>query len=508
MNQKPAAILSVIIATVLMGAFSIETSAAWQSKFVKLRADGSLDYIPDSQGNIIPDFSRVGYFAGDKEIPDVEIVKTVEPVAEGSSQEVIQNAINELSEKAPGPNGWRGAILLKKGVYRIPGTITVQKSGIVLRGEGNSKERTVLLSTAKKKVSVVSISGENTPKRIDDTKIKIIDDYVPVGTFSFHVSSVDNLHVGDKIMVFRPGTKEWIHDIKMDEIADTKDPPWKPAEYNLRFERVITQIEGNQVYIDNPIVMAMETKYGGGEIYPYHFDGRISNVGVENIYFQSEYGTDTDENHADTAVIFNKTENGWVRNVTAQYFVYSCVRLLEFARNITVVDCNCIDAKSQITGGRRYSFCNRGQLNLFMNCHASDGRHDFVTHERTCGPNVFCNSTAQNVHGDIGPHHRWATGTLYDCITTTGEINVHDRGNWGGAHGWPGVTQILWNCKVRGAAIQNPWASAKNYCIGLQGEKLNGRFPDRPNGEWEGQNKDGLEPHSLYLAQLKARKLK
>ena len=33
----------------------------WESKFVQLQADGSLKYIPDEKGNILPDFSRVGY---------------------------------------------------------------------------------------------------------------------------------------------------------------------------------------------------------------------------------------------------------------------------------------------------------------------------------------------------------------------------------------------------------------------------------------------------------------
>jgi hypothetical protein len=96
-------------------------------------------------------------------------------------------------------------------------------------------------------------------------------------------------------------------------------------------------------------------------------------------------------------------------------------------------------------------------------------------------------------------------GTLYDNINTDGEINIQDRGNWGSGHGWAGVTQVLWNCTVQRAAVQSPWASGKNYCIGLKGGKYDGRFKGRPDGEWEGQNKDGLQPSSLYYAQLKAR---
>ncbi|HET6994694.1 MAG TPA: hypothetical protein VFI06_06915, partial [Chitinophagaceae bacterium] len=273
----------------------------------------------------------------------------------------------------------------------------------------------------------------------------------------------------------------------------------------FQFERVITRIEGNKIYIDNPIVMPMETKYGGAEIYKYNFEGRISHVGIQNLYCESEFESDTAENHGWTAISFNKIENGWIHTVTAKYFGYGCVNLESGAKNISVLGCYCSDHKSIITGGRRYSFCNNGQLNLFVNCHASDGRHDFVTGARVCGPNVFYNCTAKTTHADIGPHHRWAMGTLYDNIVTDGEINVQDRGNWGSGHGWAGVTQIIWNCAVKKAAIQNPWASGTNYCIGLKGEKYEGRLKGRPDAQWEGQNQEGLQPVSLYMAQFKAR---
>jgi hypothetical protein len=229
-------------------------------------------------------------------------------------------------------------------------------------------------------------------------------------------------------------------------------------------------------------------------------------VGIEQLYCESEFEKDTSENHGWNAIEFNNVEQGWVQQVSARYFGYGCVNLGPWAKNISVLNSTCTDHKSVITGGRRYSFCNNGQLNLFMNCHTEDGRHDYVTHARTCGPNVFYNCTSIKTHADIGPHHRWSVGSLYDNITTDGEINVQDRGNWGSGHGWAGVTQVIWNCTASKAAIQNPWVSGKNYCIGLKGGKYEGRLKGRPDAEWEGQNQDGLQPASLYMAQLQARR--
>ena len=498
--------LVLLILTAFILSF-ILPSPAWESKFIKVNKDGSLKYIPDEKGNIIPDFSHVGYYGGDKDIPDIQVVKTIEPPVEGTSEAIIQSAIDEVSKKPLDKNGFRGTILLKKGIYKIPEEIKIEASGIVLRGEGDNLNGTRLVALSKKQVSLMNVSGKGNITEIKNTRVKITDEYVPVGSFSFTVSSATGFSKGDKIIVFRPGTEQWIKDLKMDQIEErdgTKQ--WQAKEYDLQFERTIIKVEGNKIFIDNPIVMALEIKYGGGEIYKYSFDGRINHVGIENIYFESEFESDTAENHAWDAITFNKIEHSWVRNVTAKYFGFGCVDLGGLAKNISVLNSNCFDHKSVITGSRRYSFNNNGQLNLFMNCHTTDGRHDYVTGARTNGPNVFYNCTAAKTHADIGPHHRWSSGTLYDNISTDGEICIQDRGNWGSGHGWAGVTQVVWNCTVKRAAIQNPWVNGKNYCIGMKGEKYEGRLKGRLDAEWEGQNQDGLQPVSLYMAQLKLRK--
>jgi len=220
---------------------------------------------------------------------------------------------------------------------------------------------------------------------------------------------------------------------------------------------------------------------------------------------ESDFRGDTDEKHGWYAIRFSRVTQSWVRDVVSRYFGEGCVSIGDGSRNISVLRSSCLDAKSQITGGRRYSFSCNGQLNLIKDCFSTEGRHDYVTGSRVCGPNVYSRCTSRHVHADIGPHHRWACGTLYDMIDTDGEINVQDRGNWGSGHGWAGVTQVIWNCRSPRTAVQSPWVSGKNYCIGLTGGKYEGRFSGRPDGIWEGLNQPGLVPESLYDAQLKNR---
>ncbi len=497
MNFKTTA--TTAICTILLLALTHSAYPQWQSKFVKESA-GKLTYTPDEKGNTIPDFSKVGYHKGGA-IPIVEVVKTISPPLAGYVDVLLQKAFDEVAQMPLNSNGIRGAILLKKGVYNIQGTLTISAGGIVLRGEGDNEQGTVLIAAGNEQRSLLKIGGNTSSIELKGSKVNITDSYVPVGSFEFQVESAKGLKVGDLITILRPGTENWIHDLKMDQIIERQGTKqWKAKEYDLKFERVVTKINGNAIQIDQPIVMAMDQKYGGGSIYQI-FDSRIKENGIENILFKSEYKSETDENHGWYALQFQNCEDGWVRNVTSKYFGNGCVTMSGSSKYITVTDSKCLEAKSVITGGRRYSFNIGGQMCLVMNCETTEGRHDYVTGARVCGPNVFYNCKASNTHADIGPHHRWSVGTLYDNITTDGEINVQDRGNYGTGHGWSGANQVLWNCKAKTVAVQNPWVSAKNYCIGLIGQQVPGRFNDKPNGEWEGLNQPGLIPQSLYLAQ-------
>lgn len=504
--MKTKSIIAICILFAGLVTLSFVKDKLWTSKFLTVNKDGSITYFPDEKGNTIPDFSQVGYHHGRKEIPSVKVVKTISPV-KGDAGSVIQKAIDQVAALPIGTDGFRGAILLQKGDYPIAGTLNINTDGIVLKGEGNTTQGTRLIATGKGQRSLIHISGKG---KITATtgSVKITDAYVPTGAKSFTVAAASGFKPGDRIILYRPGTDNWIHDIQMDRIVERQGTrQWTGADYNLSYEREIVAVDGHKITIDNPVVMSMEQKYGGGEIYKYEYKGRIKEVGIENILFESEYANDTDEDHGWIAVDFNHIENAWVNHVTSRYFGYSCVSLNGGAKNITVQNSKCLDAKSVITGGKRYSFNNDGQQNLFMNLETTEGRHDYVTGAKTCGPSVFYNCKARNTHADIGPHHRWATGTLYDNIDTDGEINIQDRGNWGSGHGWAGVTQVIWNSKVKGAAVQNPWASGKNYAIGVQGDKLNGRLEGKPDGEWEGLNRTGLQPASLYQAQVAANKV-
>lgn len=445
------------------------------------------DCLPARQptGDMILDFSRVGYRWGDAEIPTVAVVATLTPPADGAdATNLIQSAIDKTVA---------GAIVLKKGVYNISGTIRIGKSGIVLRGEGDTEtDGTVLVATGAVQRDLIVISGTG-PRSVDDNTAAyaIKDDYIPAGQFWVRSPQAAAFKKGDNVVIYRPSTQEWITDMKMDQIPQRADglsiTQWQAGKFDTYAERVVTLVSGDTIHFENPVAMSLDRKYGGGRILKYSYPNRIEECGIENMYLKSEYAEPEDENHGWNAVAVKVAAHCWVRNVTSRHFGMGLVTMDNGSKNISILNCSCLDPVSKIAGSRRYSFhISQGQLCLVKGCRSDNARHDFATGALNCGPNVFTNCIASRTHADIGPHQRWNTATLYDNVTSDGEICIQDRSNYGSGQGWAGGNNVLWNCTGSTIIVQNPWVSAYNYSVGTIGNKSPGKFtnPGRPDGVW------------------------
>ena len=108
--------------------------------------DGRLVYVPDEQGNTIIDSSHAGYKGGGVAIPTVPVRETIWPVS-GDNTANVQAAIDRVSALPLDANGFRGALVLKAGYYRMATPIQIRASGVVLRGEGMGDTGTILIGT-------------------------------------------------------------------------------------------------------------------------------------------------------------------------------------------------------------------------------------------------------------------------------------------------------------------------------------------------------------------------
>ncbi|MFO1490182.1 MAG: hypothetical protein U1F77_16425 [Kiritimatiellia bacterium] len=461
--------------------------------------DGHLVYAAyNPEGDRLPDFSNCGYRGGGVALPHAPVRVTLAPTKEGDDRERIQQALDGVAALPLDKDGLRGAVLLRRGLYRVGGMLTLRASGVVLRGEGDGEDGTVLLATARKRYTLILMSGTGGPIEDDATRQKITADRVPVGARTFTVSDTALFRPGDDVLVCREGNQAWIDELGMNKLNQGPEDSvknWRP--FSLKFQRVVTAVRGNEVTVDAPVVIAIERRYGGGSLVRVRHPGRIENAGVENLRGDSVYDSPADEAHAWRFIQINHAQDVWVRDVTARHMAYSCVQVDSQVRRATIQDSSCVDMISEIKGGLRYPFALSGQLCLVQRCSTRDGRHDFVMHAWVPGPNVFLDCRSERAHSDSGPHHRYATGTLYDNVET-GTLNVVNRGRSGTGHGWAGAQMVFWNCRAERMNVARP-PTAQNLAIGCTVKQK-----PRGDGYWESVNRP-VEPRSLYLRQLEDR---
>ena len=470
-----------------------------ESQWVQTGATGRLIYVPDAEGDRVLDFSNVGYQGkGIELIPDnVPTILTISPVS-GDDTAIIQAAINQVSALPLGADGFRGAVLLQAGTYDINSQLEIRASGVVLRGEGRDSEGTVLHGrnpltggTNPNQRPLIRIYGNGSRSNVGSTR-NMVDKVVPAGSRSFRVDSTSGFAVGDTVRIERPSTQAWIDDVGMNNPPDG-DPPWVPGSMNIRYDRVITRIEDDRVFVDAPLANAFELQYGGGTIREYDWSGAIENIGVENLRGDTDFTSATDEDHAWEFIVIgngqndNRAQNVWVRDIAAAHFGDSAVLANPGSKWVSVDNSISETPVSQITGSRRYTYDLSGELGFVTNAQADEGRHDFVNNStRPAGPNVFHNSSATNANSDTGPHQRWASGTLFDNITVQGNaINARFRGSFGTSHGWSGANMVVWNSTADTFRVQNP-PTAQNWLIGSAGTIVEDTtFGPQPPGNYD-----------------------
>lgn len=494
----------------------------WQSSIVQMDANGYLNYVEDNEKNRIPDFSFAGYQRGEQAIPYVETVLEISPISGDNSQH-IQDAVDQVAAM-PLVNGFRGALLLKAGTYSCGTTIEVNASGIVLRGEGQGDDpanSTIIYSTGTEQKNVLEAGGSN-PYNYWKSKIgsnvNITQDFVQVGSHTFTVADASSFSVGDNIVVYHPCTQAWID--ALDGGGAPTEADWEVDKFPIVFNRYITGISGNNITVDVPIYNHLDKSLSQSYIYKFNNSNILRNIGVENLRVSIEHVSDEDENHAKNGIVFNELEDAWALDCTSEHFILAGFQT-QSATRVTVERCSAINPICQVEPSRRYNFnCATGSNQiLFKDCYANYGRHAFVSNGVTWVSGVVIyNCESEHPYTSSEGHRHWTTGMLFDNYRDHGDnpgnrvLGLYNRGDYGSSHGWSNAHSVAWNCDLRrtnsnndGQMVCQKPPTAQNYAIGCFGD-ITGDGPfDGPEGFIEGSNTAGLEPASLYAAQLACR---
>lgn len=479
--------------------FSINVGTA-QNTFpdiVKTK-EGKLSHTADDQGNQIPDFSFAGYMASEKAIPNVDN-KIFVPKQEEDATQKIQSAIDYVSNLKPGKSGFRGAVLLDIGTFKISGTLYIKSSGVVLRGSGNTENGTILLGTGLERGSLIRVLG------VDDRKygetFEFNTAYTPLGTQKIQLKNASKLKVADEISISKPITDNWIKELNMQDFGgETSWIGWKKDSWDIVWNRVVTKINGNEVTLNAPLTMTLDAVYGVSKVTNYTWEGRIEQIGIENILMKSTYNSSNlkDEEHRWQAISIENTRNAWVKQVNFKHFAGGAITLLKTAQQITVEDCIATEPISEIAAFRRHTFYTEGQQTLFQRCYSELGYHDFaVGGFGTTGPNVFLQCESHLPFENSGAIGSWATGVLFDIANIDGKaLSYNNREQDGRGAGWTAANSVIWESSASKIENYSP-PTAQNWAFGVWGQFAG-------NGHWKDVN-GHISPRSLFYAQLENR---
>jgi len=464
---------------------------------LKHAGNGKLEYRPDSSGNNIPDFSYCGYKMSEQEIP-APAASLIVHNPDGDATSLLQAAIDHVSSLEPGTDGIRGVILLEPGVYRLEGRLRIEVSGVVIRGSGMNDNGTVLLAAGKERMTLIRVAGKQ--DRVVGPALEIADDYVPVNAMELRLTEDHGIEAGDRIMIHRPSTDAWITALGMHDFGGESDwIGWKPGERDLYWDREVREVNGDRIVLDAPITTALEKEFGGGWVASYNWEGRIENIGIENLVMRSEFNHDNmkDEQHCWMAVTFENCRDAWVRQVRFEHFAGSAVAIYETAARITIKHCISEEPVSEIGGYRRYTFFTMGQQCLFNGIYAEEGYHDFAVGFCAAGPNAFVECQSIRPFSFSGAVDSWASGTLFDIVNIDGNaLSFKNRGQDAQGSGWCAANSVFWQCTASLIECFKP-PSANNWAFGSWSEYAG-------DGYWEESN-NHVYPRSLFYAQLAQR---
>nr|WP_305121178.1 DUF6298 domain-containing protein [Pedobacter xinjiangensis] len=459
--------------------------------------EGKLQYTPDEKGNRIPDFSYAGYKGGDEAIPFVPVKVTV-PYRAGDATLRIQSAIDYVASLPMDKNGFRGAVLLERGVFEVQGALRMDASGIVLRGSGVADKGTVILGAGSSRETLIRIAGKNDQVLSPETKVSSA--YVPVNAMKISLTNAGPFKAGDQVQIRRPSTQAWIDLLGTDHFGGGETAlGWKPGQRNIFWDRKITAVSGSTITLDAPLSTALDAAFGGATVSKYTWNGRISNIGVENLELRSTYDEKNlkDEDHRWMAISFENAEDGWVRQVNFKHFAGSAVFVQASAKRITVEDCKSLSPVSEIGGQRRYTFYTNGQQTLFQRLYAENGYHDFAVGFCATGPNAFVQCESRLPYSFSGTIDSWSSGVLFDIVNVDGQaLSYLNRGQDGQGAGWTAANSVFWQCSASRVDNYAP-PGAQNWAFGTWAQFAG-------NGYWAMSN-EHIQPRSLYYAQLKER---
>lgn len=407
------------------------------------------------------DFTCAGFAAGAADLPAGLPVLRVARL-EGDNTARLQGA---LDAAAAMPGDGPRVVWLEPGDFIVEGQLRMPRGGVVLRGsrDAGGAPVSVLRATGTDRRALLRLGATAEPALA--APVAVTDELVAAGARELTLADVTRLAPGDRVVVRRPSTKEWIEHLGVNLPGGNfpnQRTHWLPGSRDLVWDRTVVAVDAatRRVTLDAPLTTALERRFGGGTVAKLAAGSAPPRqLGVEYLVLESGHDTSrpTDEEHAWTGVQLDCVEDAWVRGVVFRHFVGSAVRTGPRARRVTVAECRAERPVSELGGYRRQTFLVEGQQVLVRDCTGEEGLNDFALGLGAAGPNVFRDCTARRALGWSGSFESWASGALYERVTVEGAALrlARDETISQGA-GWTAANCIVRDCRATEIVAAGP----------------------------------------------------
>lgn len=484
----------------------------------------------DPQGRFLADFSYAGYKNGESALPDTPAgplfdVRTygADPTAGKDSTAAIQGAI-----AAAGAAGG-GVVWLPAGRYRCDGVLTVDRSGVVLRGAG--AEQTFVYFTRSQGMSYaahLTLRGAVTA----GPRLLLAADGAALER-TVKLDDASSLQVGDDVSVGFTISADFIAEHEMTGIWTVFAGQWKPI-FRRRVVGIDTTHTPHTVTLDVPLRYPAKRR---DQAALQRESGYLSGCGVEALSLANAVGWTAAwaENQVHLLTL-QGIKDGWVRGVRSApapgsdppgYHLQSSGILIKDSKRVTVKDCALQKAQNRGDNGNGYLFeISTSSEVLTTDCRAADGRHNFIQNWDFGASGLVwsgCQSVGSRSFQDAADrtgfpaaseyHHSLAMACLVEGSDIADAWQAINRLYFSSGAGHTATQSVFWNNRGSGQllSLQYGWGyvigtTGLSVLTGLAGVSGQGTAPEDFVEHVDLSPATPLAPSSLYQEQLQRRR--
>ncbi len=434
----------------------------------------------------LPDFSYAGYRAGEEEPPAWDAVVDVRDhgaVGDGETDDTqaFRDAIAAVPEEG-------GVVLVPAGTWRLEQVLTIDRSHVVLRGEG--RDATTLFFP----LSLEEILGEAeqwswnggliwvepTERGVSVTSVS----EAARGDTSLTVSDVDALSVGQLVELRLLDDDEGSLGRHLHaEQNDAGDCDWQ-SSLSFAWPVRIAAISGNVVTLQQPLRLDAREAWSP-RLYTLP---ALEQVGVEDLtlrFPETEYAGHLAEPGYNGLFLYGGVVDSWVRGVDV-HNADNGFLLDQLTKHILIEDVHFTGR-----GGHHGFNVAYSADSLATSVHFSADYYHALTVDHRASGNVFSHVDSDDIELELDHHRDSPLENLFTAFAAN--TNLVNGGSW--CAGDPGgARSTLWN--LASPTIPPYWKDNQVNVVGL----IDGEVSLTDDQEWM-EHVEDLRPRNLHLAQ-------